>query len=55
MKRLTDATVFSGLVTAWFFAALPTDALAVLAETDNGRGGAVAFRVDDNRRARRPP
>ncbi len=24
MKRLTDDTVFSGLVTAWFFAALPT-------------------------------
>ena len=24
MKRLTDETVFLGLVTAWFFAALPT-------------------------------
>ena len=24
MKRLTEETVFSGLVTAWFFAALPT-------------------------------
>ena len=24
MKRLTDATVFSGFVTAWFLAALPT-------------------------------
>ena len=24
MKRLTDETVFSGFVTAWFFAALPT-------------------------------
>ena len=24
MKRFTDETVFSGLVTAWFFAALPT-------------------------------
>ena len=24
MKRFTEDTVFSGLVTAWFFAALPT-------------------------------
>ena len=24
MKRLTEETVFSGLVTAWFFVALPT-------------------------------
>lgn len=24
MKRFTEETVFSGLVTAWFFAALPT-------------------------------
>ncbi len=24
MKRLTELTVFSGFVTAWFFAALPT-------------------------------
>ena len=28
---------------------LADDALAILAETDNGRSGAVTFRVDDNR------
>ena len=48
MKRLTEETVFSGLVTAWFFSSLADHALAVLAKTFDGRRGAIALGVHEN-------
>ena len=50
MKRLIEKIVFSGLVTAWRLARVPTRRSPLVGERDHRRRSAAAFRVFDDRR-----